>query len=63
MIAQMSGKIVTFVCIFRENIDKTRKRKRKPQKQVQNQPHPSPHPYMGRELACVGWGYVSPLMG
>jgi hypothetical protein len=35
MIAQISGKVVTFVFIFRENINKTRTdktRKRKPQK-------------------------------
>jgi hypothetical protein len=35
MIAQTNGKIVTFVCIFRENIKKTRtdkRRKRKPQR-------------------------------
>jgi hypothetical protein len=36
MIAQMSGKIVTFVCIFRENIKKTIIDKRRKKEKKEN---------------------------
>jgi hypothetical protein len=72
MIAQMSGKVVTFVCIFREYIKKKTKKKTTENTKEEHRERavvslqtPSlalPHAW-GRELVCVGWRSVTPWEG